>query len=65
MPELTSDLLARLRKNEIDIPVFIREAEKLSDDEWSNLSALIMQWFAQQKADALSSFQTDAAATNR
>jgi hypothetical protein len=65
MPELTSDLLARLRKNEIDIPVFIREAEKLSDDEWRDLSILIMQWFAQQKADGLSGLQPDAAAGNR
>jgi hypothetical protein len=57
MPELTIDLLARLRSNEIDIPVFIREAEKLPDDEWQKLSARVMQWFSQEK--------TEGDATNR
>ena len=65
MPEVATDLLARLRRNEIDIPMFIREAEKLSDDEWKNLSALIMQWFAQQKADCPNGLQPGEAATNR
>jgi hypothetical protein len=45
--------------------MFIREAEKLSDDEWKNLSALIMQWFAQQNADGPSGFQSGGSATNR
>jgi hypothetical protein len=47
MPEL-AELPARLRRNGIDIPAFVREAEKLSDDDWGKLSALIMQWFAQE-----------------
>jgi hypothetical protein len=51
MAELATDLLARLRRNEIDIPVFIREAEKLPDDEWQILSDLVMQWFSQQKIE--------------
>jgi hypothetical protein len=51
MPEFVPDLLARLRSNEIDIPVFIREAEKLPDDEWRKLSARVMQWFSQQKTE--------------
>ncbi len=65
MPELAADLLARLRKNEIDIPVFVREAEKLSDDEWKRLSTLIMRWFAQQKTDGLNGFQAGGDATKR
>jgi len=58
MPEAAAELLARLRRNEIDIPGFLREAEKLSDEQWRNLSALIMQWFAQQ-------FHAGGDATNR
>jgi hypothetical protein len=65
MPELAADLLARLRRNEIDIPVFVREAEKLSDDEWKYLSSLIMRWFAQQKTDGLNGFHSGGDATNR
>jgi hypothetical protein len=65
MPELAPDLLARLRGNEIDIPAFLREAEKLSDDDWQKLSTLIMQWFAQQKAEASRGFQAGAAAAGR
>ncbi len=51
MPELAAELLARLRRNEIEIPAFLREAEKLPDEEWQKLSDLVMQWFAQQKAE--------------
>jgi hypothetical protein len=65
MPELAAELLARLRRNEIDIPAFIREAEKLPDDEWQKLSGLIMQWFAQQKNEGLSGFQAGGEATKR
>jgi hypothetical protein len=65
MPELAADLLARLRRNEIDIPVFVREAEKLSEDDWKRLSSLIMRWFAQQKTDGLKGFQAGGDATNR
>jgi hypothetical protein len=52
MPEVAPELLARLRRNEIDIPTFIREAEKLPDDEWQKLSAMVLQWFAQQKIES-------------
>jgi hypothetical protein len=51
MPEL-AELLARLRRNEIGIPAFLREAEKLPEDDWRKLSALIMQWFAQREAES-------------
>jgi hypothetical protein len=60
-----TELLARLRKNEIGIPAFFREAEKLSDDEWRKLSALIMQWFAQQAAEGSNGFYASGDATNR
>ena len=64
MPEL-GELLARLRSNEIDIPAFIREAEKLSDEEWRKLSALIMQWFAEQKTERSNGFYAEGDATKR
>jgi hypothetical protein len=65
MPELTIDLLARLRSNEIDIRVFVREAEKLPDDEWQKLSALVMQWFAQQEIERSTGFYAGCDATKR
>jgi hypothetical protein len=65
MPELAADLLTRLRGNEIDIPAFVREAEKFPDEEWQKLSTLIMQWFAQQNTEASSVFQAGGEATKR
>jgi hypothetical protein len=65
MPELAAELLARLRRNEIDIPAFVREAEKLSDDEWKKLSALVMQWFTQQHEDGLNGSYAGGDATKR
>jgi hypothetical protein len=65
MPELAAGLLARLRGNEIDIPAFLREAEKFPDDEWQKLSTLIMQWFAQQNTEASGGLQAGGDATKR
>jgi hypothetical protein len=65
MPELAAELLARLRRNEIDIPVFLREAEKLPDEEWQKLSELIMQWFDQQKAEGSNGSYACGDATKR
>jgi hypothetical protein len=64
MPEL-AELLARLRRNEIGIPAFLREAEKLPEDEWRKLSALIMQWFAQRQAEGSSGPYAEGEATKR
>jgi hypothetical protein len=44
-----TELLARFRKSEIDLSEFVREAEKLSLDEWQRLSAMILEWFGQQQ----------------
>jgi hypothetical protein len=49
MSDVAVELLARFRKNEIDLVQFMREAEKLQDDEWRSLSALILQWFGEQQ----------------
>jgi hypothetical protein len=49
MSDLAAELLARFRKNEIDLGEFMREAEKLSNDEWQRLSVLILEWFGQQQ----------------
>jgi hypothetical protein len=65
MPEVAPELLARLRRNEIDIPAFVREAEKLPDDEWQRLSALVLQWFAQQKVESSRASYSGGDATNR
>jgi hypothetical protein len=65
MAELAAELLARLRRNEIDLRAFLREAEKLPDDEWQKLSDLVMQWFAQQNAEGSNGSYAGGDATNR
>jgi hypothetical protein len=49
MTDVATELLARFRKSEIDLSEFVREAEKLSLDEWQRLSAMILEWFGQQQ----------------
>jgi hypothetical protein len=65
MPEVAPELLARLRRNEIDIRAFVREAEKLPDDEWQRLSVLVLQWFAQQRIESGDGSYAAGVATNR
>ena len=41
MPQLAADLFEQLRKNEIDMRQFFREAEKLPNDELQKLGELV------------------------
>jgi hypothetical protein len=54
MTDVATELLARFRKSEIDLSEFVREAEKLSLEEWQRLSALILEWFGQQQTNPTS-----------
>lgn len=49
MSDVAAELLGRFRRKEIDLREFMREAEKLSHDDWQKLSALILEWFGQEK----------------
>lgn len=51
MPDVSAELLARFRRNEIDLPQFMREAEELSQDDWEKLSALILEWFGERATE--------------